>query len=66
MPKYLIKATVVFHYEIEAEDHEEALFQGLEPHNLEIHDFLRDVIEAEATLIDENYQGLDSIPDPNS
>jgi hypothetical protein len=48
MPKYLIKATVVFHYELEAENHEEAVIQGEEGHNLEIHEFIRDVIEAEA------------------
>jgi hypothetical protein len=66
MPKYLIKATVVFHYELEAKNHKEAVSQGFEGHNLEIHEFLRDVIESEATELDDTWQGLDSIPDPNA
>jgi hypothetical protein len=66
MPKYLIKATVVFHYELEAENHKEAVSQGFEGHNLEIHDFIRDVIEAEATELDDTWEGLWTIPDPNN
>ena len=65
MPKYLIKATVVFHYEIDAEDHEEALVQGAEPHNLDVQEFLRDIIDAEATELDDSWEGLWSIPNPN-
>ena len=65
MPKYLIKAPVVFHYEIDAEDHEEALVQGSEPHNLDIQEFLRDIIDAEATELDDSWEGLWSIPNPN-
>jgi hypothetical protein len=65
MPKYLIKATVLFHYEIEAEDHEEALVQASEPHNLDIQEFLRDIIETEATELDESWEGLWTIPNPN-
>jgi hypothetical protein len=65
MPKYLIKATVLFHYEIEAEDHEHALVEASEPNNLDTQEFLRDIIDTEAILIDENYQGLWSIPNPN-
>jgi hypothetical protein len=65
MPKYLIKATVLFHYEIEADDHEHALVEASEPNNLDTQEFLRDIIDTEAILIDENYQGLWSIPNPN-
>jgi len=65
MPKYLIKATVVFHYEIEADDHNHALIEASEPHNLDIQTYLRDIIDTEATELDDTWQGLDSIPDPN-
>jgi hypothetical protein len=65
MPKYLIKATVLFHYEIEADDHEHALIEASEPHNLDTKEFLRDIIETEATELDESWEGLWTIPNPN-
>jgi hypothetical protein len=64
MPKYLIKATVLFHYEIEAKDHREAVMEGYDPTNLETQEFLRDIMEVEATELDDTWEGLDSVPNP--
>lgn len=49
MPKYLIKATLLFHYGIQVDDHEHTLFEASEPNALDIQEFLRDIIESEVT-----------------
>jgi hypothetical protein len=61
MPKYLIKTTLVYHYEIEAENQGRADAEALDPDNLEKFYWIRDVVRAEATLLDETYEGLHTI-----
>jgi hypothetical protein len=61
MPKYLIKTTVVYHYELEAKDEQEAWSGGMSADNLDKLYWVRDVVNAEATELDESWQGLHTV-----
>jgi hypothetical protein len=61
MPKYLIKTTVVYHYELESSNQQEALSEGMSADNLDKFYWVRDVVNSEATELDESWQGLHTI-----
>jgi hypothetical protein len=61
MPKYLIKTTVAYHYELEAKNEQEAWSDAMSTDNLDKLYWIRDVVNAEVTELDESWQGLHTI-----
>ena len=64
LPKYLVKATLVYHYELEAKDERSAYLEATVADNLEKYYWVRDVVNAEVTELDETYEGLHTIEEP--
>jgi hypothetical protein len=64
LPKYLVKTTLVYHYELEAKDEKSAYIEATVAGNLEKYYWIRDVVNAEVTELDDTYEGLHTIEEP--
>jgi hypothetical protein len=60
----LVKTTLVCHYELEAKDEQSAYIEATVADNREKYYWIRDVVHAEVTELDDTYKGLHTIEEP--